>query len=199
MEIIPVTLQGDYIRLEPLSTDNHLEELQKAGAHTEIFRWFTKDLSSPNAMQRWVESALDAQEKGSTLPFAIVLQETDEAVGSTRFGNIFQDHKRVEIGWTWLTPSQQRTPANTEAKYLMLSQAFNEWKFRRVEFKTDSRNKRSREAIQRIGASEEGTLRKHKQTHQGPRDSVYYSILDKEWSSVKCDLEEKLSRPFTHD
>lgn len=197
MDVEPITLQGDYIRLETLSVEEHLSALQTAGAHPEIFRWFSEDRSSPDAMRAFVEEAIDAREAGSALPFATVLQETGEAIGSTRFGNVAPEHRRVEIGWTWLTPDQQRTAANTEAKYLMLSHAFEEWGCARVELKTDSRNRRSREAILRIGATEEGTLRSHMQTHQGPRDTVYFSVLDDEWPVVKRDLEEKLSRPET--
>lgn len=196
MDVTPVTLRGDYIRLEPLSIDDHLDDLQTAGAHPEIFRWFSTDLSTPDAMREFVDAALDAQERGDALPFATVLQETDEAIGSTRFGNVAQEHRRVEIGWTWLTPSQQRTPANTEAKYLMLSHAFDEWECARVELKTDSRNQRSIDAIERLGATREGTLRHHRQTRHGPRDTVYFSVLADEWPAVARDLEAKLSRPY---
>lgn len=196
MIIEPIQLHGDYIRLEPLSIDDHLEDLQTAGAHPEIFRWFPEDCSSPEAIREFVEEALAAKERRIALPFATVLQETGEAIGSTRFGNIVPEHRRVEIGWTWLTPSQQRTAANTEAKYLMLTHAFEEWDCVRVELKTDSRNQRSRDAIERIGATEEGTLRNHLQTHQGPRDTVYFSILENEWSEVKRELEQKLDRTY---
>lgn len=196
MDVEPITLRGEYVRLEPLTVDDHLEELQEAGAHPELFRWFTRDWSSPGGIREFVEAALDAREGGTALPFATVLQDSGEAIGSTRFGNVAEQHRRVEIGWTWLTPDQQRTPANTEAKYLMLSHAFEEWDCVRVELKTDSRNRKSREAIERIGATEEGTLRRHMQTHQGTRDTVYFSVLDDEWPSVKRDLEEKLSRPY---
>lgn len=192
MDIAPLTLQGSYIELKPLSLKEHLDDLVTAGAHPELFRWFTEDRSSPDAMHSFVEDALVAQDRGTALPFAIVLQDTGEAIGSTRFGNIAPEHRRVEIGWTWITPSQQRTPANTEAKYLMLTHAFEELDCVRVELKTDTRNQRSIDAIRRIGATEEGTLRKHMQTHQGPRDTVYFSILDEEWPTVKSALKSKL-------
>lgn len=197
MDLEPVTLEGEYVRLEPLSIEDHLVDLQEAGAHPEIFRWFSRDWSSPEAIREFVEAALDARERREALPFATVLRETDEAIGSTRFGNVAPEHRRAEIGWTWLTPAQQRTPANTEAKYLMFTHAFEEWDCARVELKTDSRNRRSREAILRIGATEEGTLRRHMQTHQGPRDTVYFSVLDEEWPSVKRDLETKLARSYS--
>lgn len=194
MNVGPVTLRGEYVRLEPLSIEAHLEDLKAAGAHPELFRWFSRDWSASEAMREFVETALDARDRGTALPFATVRQETDEAIGSTRFANIVPAHRRVEIGWTWLTPDEHRTPANTEAKYLMLAHAFEEWDCARVELKTDSRNHRSRAAIERIGATEEGTLRKHMQIHTGVRDTVYYSVLDDEWHSVKRDLERKLDR-----
>jgi RimJ/RimL family protein N-acetyltransferase len=193
MEIEPVTLQGEYIRLEPLSLDEHLDDLVAAGADPNLFKWFPTDRSSPDALRALVEDALSAQVRGTALPFATVLQDADEAIGSTRFGNIVPEHHRVEIGWTWITPSQQRTTANTEAKYLMLAHAFEEWNCVRVELKTDARNQRSIDAIRRIGATEEGTLRKHMQTHQGRRDTVYFSILDEEWPAVKSMLESTLT------
>lgn len=195
MQPEPTTLHGEAIRLEPLTLEDHLEELQTVGAHPELFQWFLKDRSTPEAMREFVEEALAAQKRGTALPFAIVLHETDDVIGSTRFGNIAPEHSRVEIGWTWLTPRHQRTRANTEAKYLMLSHAFEEWDCRRVEMKTDSRNQQSIDAIKRIGATREGTLRKHLQTHQGTRDTVYFSILDDEWEAIKQDLEQKLTRP----
>jgi RimJ/RimL family protein N-acetyltransferase len=192
MDIAPITLQGGYIQLEPLSLDEHLDDLVTAGAHPELFNWFSEDHSSPDAMRAFVEDAITAKDCGTALPFAIVLQDTEEAIGSTRFGNIVPEHRRVEIGWTWITPSQQRTPANTEAKYLMLMHAFEEWDCVRIELKTDTRNQRSIDAIQRIGATEEGVLRKHMQTHQGTRDTVYFSILNEEWPTVKSALKSKL-------
>lgn len=197
MEIEPLTLHGEHVRLEPLSLEAHLEDLQDAGADPEIFRWFSRDWSAPEAMRAFVDEALEDLEDGSALPFATVRQDGDDAIGSTRFDNVVPEHRRVEIGWTWLTPGQQRTPANTEAKYLMLSHAFETWDCVRVELKTDARNRRSRDAIERIGATEEGRLRKHMQTKHGTRDTVYYSILDDEWPSVKRDLEEKLSRSYS--
>lgn len=191
MNVEPVVLDGEHVRLEPLDVDEHLADLQCAGAHPELFRWFSRDISSPDAMREFVESAIADP---SALPFATVLQETGAAIGSTRFGNIAPAHRRVEIGWTWLAPAHHRTAANTEAKYLQLTHAFEAWDCVRVELKTDTRNERSIAAIERLGAVEEGTLRKHKQTHQGPRDTVYFSIVDGEWPAVKADLGARLDR-----
>lgn len=191
MDLDPVVLEGETIRLEPLAR-SHIDELV-AAAEPAVFEWFTTDLSSRDAMRRWIEDALAAQDAGTALPFATVHRESDSVIGSTRFGNVAPDHRRVEIGWTWLTPGHQRTAANTEAKYRMLQHAFETWDCVRVELKTDTRNERSREAIRRLGATEEGVLRSHMQTPQGTRDTVYYSILRAEWPSVKRDLEAKLA------
>lgn len=194
MDVRPVTLRGEHVRLEPLSIDDHLAALQEVGAHSGIFEWYDRDYSSPAAMREFVEAALADADAGTAVPFATVHRDSDEVVGSTRFGNVAPEHRRVEIGWTWLTPDYQHTPVNTEAKYLQLRHAFEEWDCARVELKTDSRNERSKRAIERIGATREGTLRKHMQTHQGARDTVYFSILDDEWPAVKADLERKLER-----
>lgn len=144
-------------------------------------------------MREFVEEALEAQRYGTALPFATTLAGTGGVIGSTRFGNVSSEHRRVEIGWMWLAPEHQRM----RAKYRMLSHAFEEWDCVRVEQKTDARNRRSRDAIERIGATEEGTLRKHIRTHRGPRDTVYFTGLDDEWPAVKRDLERRLSRSYT--
>ncbi|SDK62127.1 GNAT family N-acetyltransferase [Natronorubrum texcoconense] len=192
MDIDPVTLEAETIRLEPLSVDDHLADLQANGSQSIIFRWFGEDISGPEAMRDWVTAAVEDGARGRALPFATVSRETGEAIGSTRFGAIQPAHRSVEIGWTWLTPDYWRTAANTEAKYLMLEHAFEEWDCVRVEFKTDSRNRRSRAAIERLGATQEGIHRQHRHTHQGLRDSVYFSVLDTEWPGVKRRLLEKL-------
>lgn len=178
MDLEPVTLKGETIRLEPL-TVSHLDDLV-AAAEPGVFEWFTSDLSSRDAMRTWVENALAARDAGTALPFATVHCESGRVIGSTRFGNAAPAHRRIEVGWTWLTPSYQRTAANTEAKYLMLRHAFETWECVRLELKTDTRNERSRDAIRRLGATEEGVLRSHMQTPQGTRDTVYYSILREE-------------------
>ncbi len=192
MHVEPVTLEGDHVRLEPLSLEDHLDDLRVAGGDPQIFRWFGRDWSG--AMREFVDEAREAQAEGTALPFATVHRESDDTIGSTRYCAIAPEHRRVEIGWTWLEPAHQRTAANTEAKYLMLTHAFETWDCLRVELKTDSRNETSRRAIERIGATEEGTLRKHMQTHQGTRDTVYYSVVDDEWPTVKRDLEGMLDR-----
>ena len=144
-------------------------------------------------MRKYVETALRLQKEGTALPFATIDKKSGRVAGSTRFGNIDKANRRVEIGWTWLGKEFQRSHVNTEAKYLMLKHAFEVWGCFRVEFKTDVINEKSRNALKRIGAKEEGILRRHQITATGRvRDSVYYSILDLEWPGVRRELEVKI-------
>jgi N-acetyltransferase len=197
MDLIPVILQGKYVRLEPLSLD-HLDRLCEIGLEDSIWKWTLVVVRSREEMEKYIKFALSQQHQGVGLPFATLTKvnsgaDSYQAVGSTRFFNIDQNHKRLEIGHTWIAKSWQRTAVNTEAKYLMLQYAFEKLGCIRVEFKTDALNVKSRAAIQRIGAKEEGTLRKHFITATGrTRDSVYYSIIDDEWSELKKRLEKML-------
>jgi RimJ/RimL family protein N-acetyltransferase len=144
-------------------------------------------------MSDYVQTALKEQAAGSALPFALIEKTSGRAVGSTRYGNIDRDHYRVEIGWTWVARQWQRTAINTEAKYLLLRHAFETLGCIRVELKTDSLNDRSRAAILRIGARQEGIFRNHMITANGRiRHTVYFSIVDSEWPEVKARLEAKL-------
>ena len=144
-------------------------------------------------MAQRIEELLAAEAAGSDLPLVTVERASGTVVGSTRFMNIDAANRRVEIGGTWIAPAWQRTALNTEAKYLMLRHAFETWQCVRVEFKTDALNTQSRTAILRIGAKEEGTLRRHLLTWSGRyRDTVYFSILDDEWPAVKANLERMM-------
>ena len=193
MKIEPVTLEGEFVKMEPLSPEKHFADLCAVGLDAEIWRWSPKQIKTEADLQNYIETALDEQRCGVSLPFATVLKETGKAIGSTRFGNIDAANKRVEIGWTWIGLAFQRTFVNTEAKFLMLSHAFETWNCNRVELKTDALNERSRRAILRIGAKEEGILRKHVVTDSGRlRDTVYFSILDDECQAVKQHLQNKL-------
>jgi N-acetyltransferase len=192
MDVRPVTLQGRHVRLEPLSLA-HLDPLAEVGLDAELWRWTLAQLGSKDDVRRYIEAALTLQQAGAALPFAIV--SDNRVVGSTRYHNIDRANRRLEIGWTWVAKDWQRTPVNTEAKYLLLGHAFETLWCVRVEFKTDVLNEQSRRALLRIGATEEGTLRRHMITESGRwRDSVYYSILDTEWPAVKQRLEEKLAQ-----
>ena len=145
-------------------------------------------------LRDYVATALDEQRRGVSLPFAIIDRATDEPIGSTRYGSIALADRRLEIGWTWYAVSHQRTAANTESKLLLLTHAFEHVGVVRVEFKTDALNAKSRAAIVRLGAVEEGTFRKHMQTVSGRvRDTVYFSILDTEWPAVKARLTSRLA------
>ena len=193
MIVAPVTLEGQFVRLEPLRRE-HLAGLAEVGLDPELWRWIPTAVRTREEMAAYVETALQEQERGVSLPFALVEKVTGRAIGSTRYGNIERTHHRVEIGWTWVARDWQRTALNTEAKYLLLKHAFESLGCMRVELKTDSLNERSRAAILRIGAQEEGIFRTHMITSSGRiRDTVYFSIIDSEWPGVKARLEAKLN------
>jgi RimJ/RimL family protein N-acetyltransferase len=193
MTLTPTTLEGRHVRLVPLTLE-HVDELWRAGQDPAIWTYMPTPMASADDMRRSVEAALADQAAGKALPFATVDRATNTIVGSTRFGNIELAHKRMEIGWTWIAAPWQRTAVNTEAKLLMLTYAFERVGCIRVELKTDRLNERSRRAILRLGASEEGTLRQHIIMPSGRlRDTVYFSILDHEWPEVKARLATRLT------
>jgi RimJ/RimL family protein N-acetyltransferase len=193
--VTPLTLEGSVVSLEPIRP-GHAELFWEIGkdAIEDIFRWIPYSMKTSADFQVVVDKAFEEQQRGDSIVFATVERSSGSVVGSTRFMNIDRANLRVEIGSTWIAPAWQRTCTNTEAKYLMLRHAFEVWKCVRVELKTDALNQRSRNAILRIGAKEEGTLRRHLVTHTGRiRDTVYFSILDTEWPEVKARLEAKLA------
>jgi len=193
MVVSPIVLEGAHVRLEPLAK-SHLAGLAEAGLDEELWKWIPIPVRTHHEMAAYIETALDEQERGVALPFAIVEKATGRVIGSTRYGNIDRGHHRVEIGWTWVARDWQRTAVNTEAKYLLLKHAFETLGCMRVEFKTDSLNERSRAAILRLGAREEGIFRNHMITASGRiRHTVYFSIIDSEWPVVKGRLEAKLN------
>lgn len=192
MAIAPVTLEGRYVRLEPL-TSVHTTGLAEIGLDEDLWKWIPAPVRTLEEMSAYVQTALSEQANSSALPFALIEKTSGRTIGSTRYGNIERTHHRVEIGWTWVAKQWQRSAINTEAKYLLLRHAFETLKCIRVELKTDSLNARSRAAILRIGAREEGTFRNHMITASGRiRHTVYFSILDSEWPEVKTRLEYKL-------
>lgn len=193
MPIEPVALEGKYVRMEPLTLAHHAA-LWEAGSDASIFTWFPAPVRSAEEMREFIETALAQQAAGIALPFATVERASGRVAGSTRFNNFDSANRKVEIGWTWLAPRFQRTPCNTEAKYLMLRHAFETLGLNRVEFKTDSLNEPSRRALLRIGAKEEGIFRNHIVTASGRlRHSVWFSVIAEEWAAVKAALETKLS------
>jgi N-acetyltransferase len=192
--VTAVTLEGCNVRLEPVRPEHSEIFWQIAkDAVDEIFRWIPYRMQTRDDFERMVHKIFAEEQRGESVAFATVERKSGEVIGSTRFMNIDRANRRVEIGSTWIIPKWQRTAVNTEAKYLMLRHAFEVWSCIRVELKTDALNEKSRKAILRIGAREEGTLRKHVITWTGrARDSVYFSILDSEWPEVKASLEKIL-------
>jgi N-acetyltransferase len=189
MVLDAVTLEGRFVRLEPLAL-THAGPLAAVGLDPDLWKWTANSVSTPEGMQAYVQSAIDDRTAGRALPFATIERATGTAIGCTRFMNIAMADKRVEIGSTWVAGPWQRTPVNTEAKLLMLRHAFDTLGCIRVELKTDRLNERSRNAIKRIGGVEEGILRQHMITDRGRlRDTVYFSILDREWPAVRARLE----------
>ncbi|MFJ5757555.1 GNAT family N-acetyltransferase [Neobacillus sp. NPDC093182] len=185
-------LNGEYVRLVPISIE-HLDGLWDAAKPDEIWTYMATIVRSKEEMEQMIASAIQKREKGTDYTFIVVNQE-NRIIGSTRYLDILPEHKSLEIGSTWYHPDVWRTRVNTECKYLLLRHAFETWNLRRVQLKTDSRNLRSQNAIERLGAVKEGTLRKDRKISGGyVRDTVFYSILQDEWDTVKKELEAKLS------
>ncbi len=195
MQVEPVTLVGQVVRLEPLQM-SHAEGMYEVGQDERIWRYLSSNPSHNVAeMREWIGKALALQETGSVLPFATIEQKSNRVIGSTRYLDIQAPNRGLEIGWTWLTPEVQRTGVNTECKYLLLRHAFEQLGAIRVQLKTDSRNLQSQRAIERMGGVKEGILRNHMIMWDGYyRASVYYSIIESEWPGVKAGLEEKMAR-----
>lgn len=190
----PLTLEGRWVRLEPLGTE-HLPGLVEVGLDPSLWRWTLTVIATPDHMRRFVEAALAERAAGDSMPFVIIDLASGQPVGSTRFLNIDANHRRLEIGYTWVAPGWQRTPVNGEAKLLLLGHAFDRLGAVRVEFKTDSLNEASRRALLGIGAIEEGTLRNHMISQGGRRrHSVYYSVIEEEWPRVRDHLQQRLAR-----
>lgn len=195
MLVAPITLAGEHVCMQPLQL-GHLEALCAIGLDEELWRWTTVKIQTREQMRAYVEAALREQAEGKSLPFTATEKSTGRVVGCTRFGNIDRANRRAEIGWTWVGRQWQRTAVNTEAKLLMLEHAFQTWRCLRVEFKTDALNTRSRAAILRLGAKEEGVFRNHMIADTGRiRHSVYFSIIDSEWPEVKARLRQRLGAP----
>jgi N-acetyltransferase len=188
-----VTLQGKFVRLEPLSED-HIPGLTEIGAGRDFWNFMLYgDIKTESDMRKWVLDILERGKRGTDLPFVAVHLETGRVAGATRYLNIMPNDRGLEIGGTWYGLDFQRTAVNTECKYLLLKHAFEDLKCIRVQLKTDSLNERSQKAIERIGAKKEGVLRNHMILPDGRmRHSVFYSIIDTEWADVKSRLEGML-------
>ncbi|TLS35084.1 GNAT family N-acetyltransferase [Pseudalkalibacillus caeni] len=194
-KLAPVILSGKRVKIVPMEK-KHVEGLFDAGKNEEIWTYMPMKVNKLEDMERLVAEALQTRKQGVALPFVIIDQDQQKIVGSTRFLDISIPNRNLEIGWTWLSPSVWQTMVNTECKYLLLRYCFEELNLVRVQLKADARNTRSCHAMERIGATKEGVLRKNRLTYTGyMRDSVYYSILDTEWPSVKEKLEGMLLPP----
>jgi N-acetyltransferase len=181
MDIRPIVLEGQHVRLEPLTLD-HAAAFFEAGREWNL---------TAKTVREGIESALHQQARGVTLPFATVEKSSGQIVGGTRFLHIVPEHRRLEIGSTWIARPWRRTPINTEAKFLMLEHAFERLGCLRVEFMADALNEVSRKAILRLGAKEEGTFRNYIVTSDG---EAFYSIIASEWPAVRGRLREMLAR-----
>jgi RimJ/RimL family protein N-acetyltransferase len=190
MEVKPVVLTGKHVRLEPM-TEDHVRGLAEIGAGQTFWDFMLYgNINTVDDMRNWVRDILSRAEKGTDLPFAVIHLDSGRVAGATRYLNIVPKDRGLEIGGTWYGTEFQRTPVNTECKYLLLSHAFETLGCIRVQLKTDLRNERSQKAIERIGAVKEGVLRNHMILPDGRyRHSVFYSILDTEWPRVKQRLE----------
>ena len=184
----PLILKGELITLKLLE-HNHFDELIDLAGNKEIWKYYTIDGSNPIILRESLERSLIEREKGTQYPFVIVKNDNMKLIGSTRFLDIQSEHKKLEIGWTWLHPDYWGTSINLECKLLLLTYCFEELNTKRVQLKTDENNIRSRKAIEKIGGKFEGILRNDMIRYNGAnRNSAYYSILDIEWGMVKVDL-----------
>ena len=195
MEIKPVTLQGKHVRLEPM-TEAHIPGLTEIGAGQTFWDFMVYGkIENENDMHGWVLDLLARAKNGTDLPFTVIHLASGRVAGATRYLNITPKDRGLEIGGTWYGAEFQRTPVNTECKYLLLQHAFETLGCIRVQLKTDLRNERSQTAIERIGAVKEGVLRNHMILPDGRyRHSVFYSVLDTEWPDVKRKLEQMMDR-----
>lgn len=192
--IEPVTLSGASVILEPLSLE-HLEGIRSAVKDGELWKlWFTS-IPAPENAEAYIKTALDMRENAGAMPFIIRDRGTNTIIGCTRYFNVDEINHRLEIGYTWYAESYQRTSANTEAKYLLLTYAFETLDAIAVEFRTHWHNHKSRAAIARLGAKQDGVLRNHTKTADGIyRDTVVFSIINHEWPAVKQSLTFKLNK-----
>jgi RimJ/RimL family protein N-acetyltransferase len=188
-------MQGYSVRLTPVDY-SHLDQLSRWSAEEDIWRYMTfAHLASRDELQSWIGSAMDANERGTELNFAIIDETSQSAVGTTSFYRIVPGHKRLELGKTWLGAPYRRTHINTAAKYLMLNHAFETIRANRVELNTDARNVRSQQAMERLGAVRDGVLRCHTIMRDGfVRDTVTYSFTLDNWPATKILLTELLER-----
>lgn len=198
MKVEPCVLEGTLVRLEPL-VPAHLPALCEHGLDPDLWRWTMKRIPDEAAMEAWMETALQELREGRALPFAVRLRASGELIGSSRFSNIDPVNRKVEIGWSWIGKPWHGTGVNAEMKLLMFRHAFEHWGCARVEFKANAVNERSRKALLKIGAKEEGVFRKWRLDADGkPSDVAWFSITDEDWPACRSKMEaalERLRRP----
>jgi RimJ/RimL family protein N-acetyltransferase len=193
-QLMQPTLTGKTVELRPLQRD-HAQGLLDAAADGQLWNMKLTVVPGPGTIDGYIATALEGRAAGTVMPFVIVRRDTGALVGSTRFWKIDRVNRKLEIGHTWLSESVQRSAVNTEAKYLLLCHAFEAMQCVRVQFTTDELNEKSRAAILRIGAKQEGVVRHERIMPDGrKRNSVRFSIIDEEWDEVKAMLEAKLAR-----
>lgn len=189
----PVVLEGSRVRLEPLRLD-HLADLSLIAFDPLLWQWTIMGAQDEAGLRRWVETALANADAGIERPFATIDLASGRAIGSSRYLSIVPEHRRLEIGWTWVATSFQRTGVNREAKLLQLTHAFETLGANRVEFKTHSHNERSRTALAGLGATFEGVFRNHMIMPDGSiRHSAYFSVVAEEWPAIKAKLQADLA------
>ena len=189
----PVVLEGSRVRLEPLRLD-HLADLLRVAFDPPLWRWTIMGPQDEAGLRRWLETALANAEAGIERPFATIDLASGRAIGSSRYLSIVSEHRRLEIGWTWVATAFQRTGVNREAKLLQLTHAFETLGANRVEFKTHSLNDRSRTALAGLGATFEGVFRNHMIMPDGSiRHSAYFSVVAEEWPVIKARLQAELA------
>ncbi|SDQ20452.1 GNAT family N-acetyltransferase [Flagellimonas zhangzhouensis] len=190
----PLELEGNLVKLVPLQK-THKVDLVFAASDGNLWELWYTSVPNPKTMDSYLDTALAEQNLGKSLPFTIIDKRTNTVVGTSRFLNVDAKNKRLEIGATWYAKKVQRTGINTECKYLLLKYAFEHLNCIAVEFRTHFHNHRSRNAILRLGAKQDGILRNHRLDEAGNlRDTVVFSILDSEWKTVKASLEFKMKR-----
>jgi RimJ/RimL family protein N-acetyltransferase len=188
----PITLSGKHIRLEPMRPA-HAAQLLEAGLAPEIWEWMPARPVTAEAMHAWLAKAMQAEAAGREYAFVVIRVNDGRVIGSTRYLDVQEDDRTVEIGWTWYVPDAWGGVVNPEAKYMLMRHAFEDWQAIRVALKTDIKNLRSQAAIKKLGARYEGTLRNQRIRPDGSyRDTVIFSVIEGEWPPVKARLEERL-------
>lgn len=179
------TLEDDLIILQPI-TREHITEMRTLSSDSDIWTWYTEDLTDPEDLDRWMSGRLKESENGTQFTFSVIMKETGKVIGSSSYGHIDREEKCIEIGWTWLGKEYIGSGINKHMKYLMLQNAFERMEVERLELRTDETNQRSRRAMEKIGATYDGVLRNHRRT-QGDRrrNTVIYSIIREEWTEIK--------------